>query len=246
MFVSMSAFFLNLLGCSDPPAAISDGSEWYHTPPDRAAQGLHPLKLRTVRWTFDPDKAHIDPTAMRRAIQESAPLWHKPLGCGVELMEVKITDTPDIVFRCEPSDGFGHNGYLEVAFVKGLEEKNQTIVRIDPKLCKRANRSLALNVVGHGLGFEEGPNVRLFPSIMDLGTINWDQNSGDQARYYDSINGQELDALRIWALEQGAPGCGADDPLWSWEDPNLGYTYSAGPSPEMLHYIQELEARAKN
>ena len=247
MFLSMSVLVWTLLGCADQQKEyVADSSQWYHDPPVRAASGIQLLELGTVKWAFDTTTTVVDSTRMHESIRSAAPLWRTPLGCGVQLKEVNLGDQPDVVFRCEQIENYEHNGDLEVDFVKALGEKHQSVVKIDSKICKKAGLSRALHVWGHGLGFDDPLEFQLYPSIMSPGAIFFDPPESSQKKYYLGLNGRELDALRIWALEQGAPGCGADDPLWSWEDPNLGYTYSAGPSPEMLQYIQELEARAKN
>ena len=207
--------------------------------------------MGVVRWAFDLDPTHANPDSMHREIQAAVPLWRKPLGCGVQFIEVPVVsdkpeELPDLIFRCE-TNGSRKESEVDMTMERTQYGWSQAIVRIDPARCATGGRPFALHAVGHGLGFQEEPvwGGHLYPEIMDKG-IAVHNPFPSKEKYYDSINGRELDALRIWALEQGAPGCGADDPLWSWEDPNLGYTYSAGPSPEMLHYIQLLKARAKN
>jgi len=244
MLLSTSVLILNLFGCeaADP---IEDGRHWYHDPPILASERLQPLKMGTVKWAFDPGSEYSDTKKMHFQIQAAAPMWYEPLGCGVNLVEVALEDQPDLIFRCEENENYNENRELEMILVEVANGKFQAIVKIEPERCRKAaSRPFALHAVGHGLGFEE-PSFggREYPAIMNKSVS---AHRVFDSEYLQSINGRELDALRIWSLEQGAPGCGAEDPLWSWEDPNLGYTYSAGPSPEMLQYIQELEARAKN
>ena len=239
MVFSFSILFLSS-GCLEQ--RVEDGHHWHYEAPTLARDGLKPLEMGEVSWAFDPSEEWTDPTGMAAAVRDAASGWRKPLACGVDLVEVNPQDSPDILFRCEPfAERDVENGALEVSNTVAGGRK-QMVVKINPVWCLKPNRPFALHAFGHGLGFEEPATVLIYQAVMDrVMVMDWASKMED-FEDYQNLKGRELDSFRIWSLEQGAPGCGTEDPLWSWEDPSLGYAYSAPPRPEMLAYIRKLEA----
>jgi len=239
MVFSFSLLILSA-GCSEE--RIEDGRHWYYDPPNLAPDGLRPLAMGEARWAFDPSEEWTDPKPMAAAIRDAASGWQKPLACGVDLVEVSPQDNPDILFRCEPyyPERASENLVIETVTTE-VSGKKQVVVKINPEWCLKPNRPFALHVVGHGLGFKDPEVPHLYSAIMDQVAIQPWLSTYAYFKEMHNFEGRELDSFRIWSLEHGAPGCGTDDPLWSWEDPSLWYSYSAPPSPEMLAHIRELE-----
>jgi len=241
MVFSFSLLILSA-GCSEE--RIEDGRHWYYDLPILATEGLKPLEMGEVRWAFDPSEEWTDPNRMAAAIRGATSGWQKPLACGVDFVEVKPQDNPDILFRCEPyyPELRGENLVIETT-VTEVSGKKQVVVKINPEWCLKPNRPFALHAFGHGLGFEEpGFGIHPYPAVMDRIAIQPWLKDYAYFEHMQDFEARELDSFRIWSLEQGAPGCGTDDPPWSWEDPSLWYTYSAPPRPEMLAHIRKLEA----
>jgi hypothetical protein len=235
------------LGPSLPAAPADAGAEvgigWAYHPPTLARDGLLPLAMGEVRWAFDDSAAWTDPAAMQAVTREAAGLWRAPLACGVRLTEVPVGDAPDVVLRCEP---FEETVPFDVLSTQVTWEggHKQVLVRIQPERCVRPSRALALHAFGNGLGFDAAEAREAGAQLVMGPEVRRPFLYGDLVRDDQVFEGQERDGFRIWALERGAPGCGAEDPPWSWDDPERPPGDSPGPPPAMLAHIRSLEAGA--
>jgi hypothetical protein len=96
-------------------------------------------------------------------------------------------------------------------------------VTLDEWCTDSIGRSQALHAWGHALGYPH--QIKQGESVLDSEPIT----PIDITYTRLGIRSEELDNLRLWALSQGAPGCGAHDPQWNWE--RMPDYYSSHPDP---------------
>jgi hypothetical protein len=166
----------------------------------------------TVRWGSSPERN----VKFEDALDE----WKLSMGCMFDPKQVDPSEHADLVFSCmEPPTWPDDQGTMAT----GIEEDGKTvhvIVRAD--LCDSGGNMLFMHAAGHGIGLSD--LTEWYPNVMSQVSLMPDW-------WNDEVPRMERDGTRIWAHDHGAPGCGTDDPRWSWElDP--GYYSSHPETPE--------------
>jgi hypothetical protein len=175
--------FLVSIGCSDelvPPS-----------PPEHPHGGP---TLGEVRWWVD-DSVRV--SSLVAGIDE----WNQALGCGLLPIRVDDRDDADIIFEFDSIEERWDDmdsGYLSVT--RG--RRGVSIVKLDEWNTESLARGQVLHVWGHALGYAHAFSNR--PSVLDsVPVYPLNQEIADSG-----IRGEELDSIRAWALQRGAPGCG--------------------------------------
>jgi hypothetical protein len=183
--------FLALFGCSEPtPDGIRGHWELY-----RPELVFMPPLNREVTWSAPPE--------MVDSLQKAADQWTLHLSCGVNLKYVETGG--ELQFQC--AEPVNTNGYhLEEI---GWEEYG--LVSIGEKYCERLPIQHAVHAWGHQLGF--GEQFKWYPVTMDGIDVNLTKY-GNKSRGWRPF---ETDGFRIWAHQNGAPGCGNRELPWSWQ-----------------------------
>lgn len=210
------AFFLSssLISCD------SHGREFNIVVPDHPHGGP---RLAEITWWAAPD-------APEQNLKAAAREWTVALACGAEPRQVSAPELANIKFVCghiefgrsKQDPGGVESGYLSAT----IDKDGTTTVMLDEWCNSDIARSQALHVWGHALGYPH--QLKQFDSVLGSEPII----PIDRSYANLGIRGEELDNIRIWALAQGAPGCGAADPQWNWE--KLPKSYRAYPDVPVL------------
>lgn len=183
----------------------------------------------SVRWRVESSVTDgwIGGPELEAGLLQTTDSWSKALACGTKIEHVSDPDAANLVFHCmpDPDDApFSENDLITV----GIDEDGTRHVAVDPDWCRGGGREFHTYVMGRGLGF--APQSVYHKSVMrgvSLTHYGMDRDNG--------IETEELDGFRIWALRHSAPGCGAEDPKWSWEqDPDR---YKSYPDSSDLNLI---------
>lgn len=168
-----------------------------------------------VTWKIDGGSTPFRERRFEQALDE----WRISMSC---IFEPKRSDTDaqaTITFSCsEPPYSTADHGRITTG---RRVDDGRLVVWVSPELCDSAGDVFFMHAVGHAIGLAD--KQMWYPSTMDQFSImpgSWD---GD----FPSL---ERDGMRIWALNQGAPGCGSDDPRWSWES---NPDYYSGEPPDL-------------
>lgn len=205
-----------LLACS-PQQHISnpDRRDWELYAP-ALDQTLH-LPI-TITWSADRDLVHD--------LTVSAADWRRHLSCGIELVQVE--KDADVSFDCKDFE------IVPNVEARSLDFPGNGHISVHPAACSRGGNALATHAWGHALGFQH--REEWFDTRMSAVGIVLEQMHGIKVgKEWDPV---ESDGYRIWALRNGAPGCGADELPWSWvEHPD---NYDELPTQELQDLMLSL------
>lgn len=174
-----------------------------------------------VTWTIAEGSSPERVERFSRAIDD----WQISLSCRFNPRRVDHVEEAALVFFCkEPPFSLADHGRIATG---ATDDSTRSAVWVKPELCDVAGTSFFHHAIGHSLGFAD--NQEWYETTMDQISImpgEWDAD-------FPML---ERDGLRIWALSEGAPGCGDRESQWSWEiDP----TYYKGDPPDVAHLIAQ-------
>jgi hypothetical protein len=204
-----------LLGCDDSPRdELHD--DWHLYQPDFI---FDPPLGREITWSA--------PSSMADELQKAADEWTLHLSCGLKLTQVE--EGGDLQFRCADAQRKSYFHPDEMGW------EYYGLVSIDEHYCENLPPLFALHAWSHQLGFAED-----FSSNSNV------QNPGGIALITYGMKSYtwhptETDGLRIWAHQNGAPGCGNKELPWSWQkDPKIYRSHpTRAEANEMLEPLQK-------
>jgi len=153
-----------------------------------------------VTWYADesvPDKLL---TGLRDAAEE----WRLVMGCSYVPREQQSPAQVDIQFSCTPIES------QRATVTRGENVARTMYVDLEPEYCSNGGIALAEYAWIRALGF---PEQNQWVSSVGNG---FRASCAADGRTISGIKYAELDGFRIWAKNAGAPGCGANEPGWSW------------------------------
>lgn len=186
--------------------------------------------LTEVTWWAAPD-------APIQSLKSASHEWTVALACGIKPRQVSDPALASVKFVCghiaegrskKDPDGV-ESGFLEA----DVSKDGKTTVTLDEWCSGGIARSQALHAWGHALGYphqlKQNESVLGSEPIIPI----------DRSYANLGIRSEELDNIRIWALEHGAPGCGSADPQWNWE--KMPEYYSSHPDvPALIAEAQSI------
>jgi len=178
-----------------------------------------PTPTGDVMWTIAEGSTPDREKRFARAIED----WQVSLSCRFTPRKVDRIEDANLIFFCEePPFSLADHGKITTAVI---DDNEGGAVWVKPELCDTAGQSFFHHAVGHSLGFAD--KQKWYETTMDQASIRpeaWDAE----------FPALERDGLRIWALSEGAPGCGDRESQWSWE---LDPTYYKGDPPDVSSLI---------
>jgi len=165
-----------------------------------------------------------------QGLKAAAHEWTVALACGIKPRQVDNPALASIKFVCgSVKDGITEqdpDGVEMGLMSAAVSPDGMTTVTLDEWCSESIARSQALHIWGHALGYphqlKQGDSVLGSEPIIPI----------DRTYASLGIRSEELDNIRIWALEHDAPGCGAADPQWNWE--KMPKYYSSHPNVPAL------------
>jgi len=154
-----------------------------------------------IRWTADP--RIIDD--LQAAMEE----WELHLSCGVDFRQVNPNEQVDLTFECADFEIVPNHE------ARSLNFPARGRVTVSKDACFRGGIELARHATGHALGFKD--ENKWFETRMGGISLVLEQMHGRGAEMKHDLDPMEIDGLRYWALQRGAPGCNEKELPWSWE-----------------------------
>lgn len=206
---------LSFTGCDCshcPPSGVMS-PEWFLFEPK-----LHPevpFPHGEISWAVDDSV----PEALTSSLVSSAEEWRLVLGCNFNATQVSPAPDTHILFSCADDDHLVGGSYSATwVYADGFQEDNSRHVILAPRFCKTGGNALSQHAWSSALGFPSDQDSSDTWAIMGF-SIDIEQRGGKQK----PISGLELDGLRIFAKKMGAPGCGENEPKWSWDKKSVPY-----------------------
>jgi hypothetical protein len=210
-----------IIGCLDMNDYRADWS--LHTPTFDSAG----VQREQLVWRVESAPGHeLGALALERGLKLAEPEWENALSCGTKIKQASTEEEADVVFRCK---NLGESGAWEENYHMRIEDDgNVRRIDIESDWCETSGHQFYTYVMGRALGMAR--TSLSYCSVMNgFSLTKWFKT--DDAGICD----MERDGLRIWSLQHGAPGCGAEDPQWSWEKyPDL---YKSYPDDEELEQL---------
>lgn len=181
-------------------------------------------------WDFIPPKGEfrwsiLEGSNPERVSKFSKALddWRISMSCSFDPVHVDRDENLDLLILCsDPPFSYADHGKIATG---RDDSKNVAAIWVRPDLCDNAGPLFFLHATGHGIGLAD--SQRWYPTTMDGFSIMpeaWDGNFPELER----------DGMRIFSLKNGAPGCGDEDPKWSWEiDPDYYSAYPKTPPVDL-------------
>ena len=172
-----------------------------------------PAGLDDTTWAVIAGSPKLESSIIRMGAK-----WNSVLECGAAMKQVDPDiKVPDVVFTCGQSSGRTssiHNNRLHF----NHDTASLTVI-INDEDCADPDNMLIRHAIGHALGFAD--ETKWYQTVM--GTLDFSLDSPDSG-----FSPMEIDGFRVWAHEQGAPGCGDKKLPWSWEAfPNMYHAHPA-------------------
>lgn len=195
----ITTFLFLLLGCSTEQTAYqqSTNRDWELYIP---AFDHEPLMPSVIRWTADP--RIIDD--LQAAMEE----WELHLSCGIDFRQVNPSEQVDLTFECAD---------FEIVLnreASSLNFPDRGHVTVSKDACSRGGIELARHATGHALGLKH--KDEWFETRMGGVSLVLEQMHGKGTEMKHDLDPMEIDGLRYWALQHGAPRCGDREIRWSW------------------------------
>lgn len=195
----IATFLFLLLGCSTEQTAYqqSNNRDWELYIP---AFDHEPLMPSVIRWTADP--RIIDD--LQAAMEE----WELHLSCGIDFRQVNPSEQVDLTFECADFE------IVPNREASSLNFPNRGHVTVSKDACSRGGIELARHATGHALGLKH--KDEWFETRMGGVSLVLEQMHGKGTEMKHDLDPMEIDGLRYWALQHGAPRCGDREIRWSW------------------------------
>lgn len=188
-----------LLGCSTEQTTYqqSTNRDWELYVPTFDHE---PLMPSVIRWTADPRIIDDLQTAMKE--------WELHLSCGIDFRQVNTSEQVDLTFECADFE------IVPNREARSLNFPDRGHVTVSKDACSRGGIALARHATGHALGLKH--KDEWFETRMGGVSLVLEQMHGKGAEMKHDLDPMEIDGLRYWALQHGAPRCGDREMRWSW------------------------------
>ncbi len=161
------------------------------------------------------------PPEMVPVLQAALEDWNLHLSCGLNIRRVESDG--DLRFSCSAPR------VLSPYHADEMGWDGDNVITISERWCENLPEVFARHAWGHQLGFPE--KFEWYPTV----TSSVDVQAITMGMKPIGWNPVEVDGLRVYALNRGAPGCGERELPWSWEvDSRL---YHSHPSLKEINKI---------